>query len=98
MDADGWVYLNLLCNLAQLHIINVTPAFIRAAVSEKSTKFQLSPDGQKIRWRGGTHGTRFSSDSGNNSSKERSSDGDDSSAQSAEGHGKKRKLPTEDRT
>ncbi|KAH8903266.1 hypothetical protein BR93DRAFT_947329 [Coniochaeta sp. PMI_546] len=77
-DADGWVYLNLLCNLAQLHMINVTPAFIRSAVSEKSTKFQLSPDGRKIRWRGGTEGTKFSSDSSadNHSPKSPSTDGD----------------------
>ncbi|TPX18197.1 uncharacterized protein E0L32_002706 [Thyridium curvatum] len=64
MDADGWVYLNLLSNLAQLHILNVPPLLIREAVSEKSTKFQLSPDGRKVRWRGGTDGTKFSSDSG----------------------------------
>ncbi|KAH7155127.1 frequency clock protein [Dactylonectria estremocensis] len=62
-DADGWVYLNLLCSLAQLHIINVTPEFVRVAVSEYSSKFQLSPDGRKIRWRGGSQGTKFSSDS-----------------------------------
>ncbi|KAG6000950.1 hypothetical protein E4U43_001453 [Claviceps pusilla] len=67
-DTDGWVYLNLLCNLAQLHIVNVTPSFVRSAVSEISTKFQLSPDGRKIRWRGGSEGTRFSSDSSNDSS------------------------------
>ncbi|TWU78275.1 hypothetical protein ED733_008267 [Metarhizium rileyi] len=67
-DAEGWVYLNLLCNLAQLHIINVTPSFVRSAVNEISTKFQLSPDGRKIRWRGGQNGTRFSSDSSNDSS------------------------------
>lgn len=74
-DADGWVYLNLLCNLAQLHIINVTPSFIRSAVSEKSAKFQLSPDGRKIRWRGGNDGTKFSSDSsGENSQKSPSTD------------------------
>lgn len=77
-DADGWVYLNLLCNLAQLHMVNVTPAFIRSAVSEKSTKFQLSPDGRKIRWRGGTDGTKFSSDSSadNNSQTSPSTDGE----------------------
>ncbi|KAL1899182.1 hypothetical protein Sste5346_003104 [Sporothrix stenoceras] len=63
-DADGWVYLNLLANLAQLHILNVAPDFIRQSVVEKSTKFQLSPDGQKIRWRGGMDGTKFSSDGG----------------------------------
>lgn len=81
-DADGWVYLNLLCNLAQLHMVNVTPSFIRSAVSEKSTKFQLSPDGRKIRWRGGTDGTKFSSDSSadNNSQKSPSTDGEHSLA------------------
>jgi hypothetical protein len=73
-DADGWVYLNLLCNLAQLHMVNVTPAFIRSAVSEKSTKFQLSADGRKIRWRGGTRGTKFSSDSSSDHSPKSSSD------------------------
>jgi hypothetical protein len=62
-DAEGWVYLNLLCNLAQLHIINVAPDFIRAAVAEKSSKLQLSPDGRKVRWRGGSDGSKFSSDS-----------------------------------
>ncbi|KAI1409286.1 frequency clock protein [Hypoxylon sp. FL1857] len=79
-DAEGWVYLNLLCNLAQLHILNVTPAFIRNAVSEKSTKFQLSPDGRKIRWRGGVEGTKFSSsDSATNSQRNQSSDDTDES-------------------
>ncbi|KAJ4267179.1 hypothetical protein NW762_003280 [Fusarium torreyae] len=52
LDTDGWVYLNLLCSLAQLHIINVTPDFVRSAVTKISTKLQLSPDGHKIRWRG----------------------------------------------
>lgn len=81
-DADGWVFLNLLCNLAQLHMINVTPAFIRSAVSQKSTKFQLSPDGQKIRWRGGVDGTKFSSDSSvDHSSTDHCSDESDGSAQ-----------------
>lgn len=74
MDADGWIHLNLLCNLAQLHILNVTPDYIRSAVSQRSAKFQLSRDGRKIRWRGGTHGTKFSSDSSGDSS-ERSPDG-----------------------
>ncbi|OAQ96003.1 hypothetical protein LLEC1_03853 [Akanthomyces lecanii] len=67
-DAEGWVYLNLLCSLAQLHMINVTPDFVRAAVAEISTKFQLSPDGRKIRWRGGSHGTKLTSDSSIDSS------------------------------
>ncbi|KAK5661744.1 hypothetical protein OQA88_9845 [Cercophora sp. LCS_1] len=75
-DAEGWVYLNLLCNLAQLHMLNVTPNFIRLAVTEKSTKFQLSPDGRKIRWRGGTDGTKFSSDSSGDNSQKSPSTGD----------------------
>lgn len=66
-DADGWIYLNLLINMAQLHIMNVTPDFVRSAVSEVSAKFQLSKDGKKIRWRGGNRGTRLSSDSDNSS-------------------------------
>ncbi|KAI0096886.1 frequency clock protein [Nemania sp. FL0031] len=78
-DAEGWVYLNLLGNLAQLHILNVTSDFIRRAVSEKSTKFQLSPDGRKIRWRGGDEGTRFTSDSGSKSQGDQSSDDTDGS-------------------
>lgn len=68
IDAEGWIHLNLLCNLAQLHILNVTPSYIRSAISERSAKFQLSRDGRKIRWRGGVEGTRFSSDSSGNSS------------------------------
>ncbi|KAI1173411.1 frequency clock protein [Nemania sp. FL0916] len=86
-DADGWVYLNLLGNLAQLHILNVTPDFIRSAVSEKSTKFQLSPDGRKIRWRGGDEGTRFTSDSGSKSQSDQSSDDTDGTNE----HGQRKK-------
>lgn len=69
-DAEGWVYLNLLSNLAQLHIFNVAPSFVRAAVAEKSAKFQLSSDGRKIRWRGGSDGTAFSSESSGQASGE----------------------------
>ncbi|KAK4224563.1 putative frequency clock protein [Podospora fimiseda] len=88
-DADGWVYLNLLCNLAQLHIFNVTPSFIRAAVCEKSKKFQLSPDGGKIRWRGGVDGTKFSSDSGENS---QSPSTDDTDGSNEDGQRKRQKM------
>ncbi|KAJ2893710.1 Frequency clock protein [Zalerion maritima] len=75
-DADEWVYLNVICNMAQLHMFNVTPSFIRKAVAEKSTKFQISHDGQKIRWRGGTEGTRFSSDSSGDNKANGSTDED----------------------
>ncbi|KAJ1326019.1 Frequency clock protein [Microdochium nivale] len=75
-DADGWVYLNLLSSLAQLHILNVAPDFVRGAVAEKSTMFQLSPDGRMIRWRGGDENTRFTSD-GSGSASQRTQSGDD---------------------
>ncbi|RDW73805.1 hypothetical protein BP5796_07247 [Coleophoma crateriformis] len=61
LDADGWVYLNLLFGMAQLHILSVSTDFVKSAVAEVSEKFQLSPDGRKIRWRGGTEGTYMSS-------------------------------------
>lgn len=60
---DGWVFLNLLTSLAQLHTLNVTPEFIRNAVANVSSKFELSNDGTKVRWQGGTDGTKMSSDS-----------------------------------
>jgi Frequency clock protein len=60
---DSWVYLNLLINMAQLHIFNVTPAFVRRSVSHFSTKFELSKDGCKIRWKGGPSRTELSGDS-----------------------------------
>ncbi|KXH62097.1 hypothetical protein CNYM01_13298 [Colletotrichum nymphaeae SA-01] len=88
-DADGWVYLNLLCSMAQLHMLNVAPDYIRSAVSEKSTKFQLSHDGRKIRWRGGTEGTKFSSDSSGNTSQ--LSRSDESDETQPDNQGKKRK-------
>jgi hypothetical protein len=75
-DAQGWIYLNLLISLAQLHIINVTPDFVRSAVEDVSSKFQLSRDGRKIRWRGGAEGSRFSSDSDTSSARIHSHDSD----------------------
>lgn len=62
-DAEGWVYLNLFCNMAQLQMTNVTPDFVRKAVLGMNARFQLSPDGRKIRWRGGTDRIEFSNDS-----------------------------------
>ncbi|KAF2477858.1 uncharacterized protein BDR25DRAFT_250173 [Lindgomyces ingoldianus] len=57
-DDHGWIYLNLLTNMAQLHTINVTPDFVKEAVNDYSSKFELSHDGRKIRWRGGHDVTR----------------------------------------
>lgn len=63
LDGHGWIYLNLLINMAQLHTINVTPEFVKAAVTEYSSMFELSPEGRKIRWRGGYDLTRHSDSS-----------------------------------
>ena len=90
-DADGWIYLNLLINMAQLHIINVTPDFVRKAVSDVSAKFQLSRDGKKLRWRGGSKGTHLSSDSGASSERNGSYYEDDSMGDSQR---KRRKVET----
>ena len=53
-DGDGWVYFNLLISMAQLHTFSVTPDFIRKAITDLSSKFEVSHDGQQVRWRGGT--------------------------------------------
>ncbi|KAI9726855.1 MAG: hypothetical protein M1834_001483 [Cirrosporium novae-zelandiae] len=63
-DEEGWVYLNLISSMAQLHTLNVTPGLVRKTVSEMSSKLEISEDGHKIRWQGGTEGTHLSSDSG----------------------------------
>jgi len=88
-DEDGWIYLNLLMSMAQLHIINVTADFVRSAVADVSEKFELSSDGQKIRWKGGVGRTRMSSDSGNSSAKNQSPQDSDSLEETAQ---KTRKL------
>lgn len=61
VEGEKWLYLNLLSNMAQLHTLNVTPDFIRRALSEFSSKFELSSDGRKARWRGGEDITRTTS-------------------------------------
>jgi len=64
---DGWVYLNLLISMAQLHTLNVTPEFIKSAVVNVSSRFELSSDSTKVRLLGGMEGTRLSSDSDDSS-------------------------------
>ena len=61
-DGHGWIYLNLLSNMAQLHTINVTTEFVRKAVQDYSQMFEMSPDGRKVRWKGGKSVTKTSSD------------------------------------
>ena len=53
---NGWVFLNLLFSMAQLHTLNVTLDFVRKAVSDLSSKLELSSDGQQVRWRGDMDG------------------------------------------
>jgi hypothetical protein len=72
-DGHGWVYLNLLVNMAQLHTIHVTPDFVRKAVTDCSDHFEVSEDGRKVRWRGGSRVTKTSS-YGGGSSRERTDD------------------------
>lgn len=61
-DGHGWIYLNFLINMAQLHTtINVTSDFVRKALSEYSHKFEVSEDGRRVRWKGGKDVTRTSS-------------------------------------
>jgi hypothetical protein len=65
LDHDGsnkseWIYLNLLTGMAQLHVLNVTPDFVRRAIKKRSTKLELSKDLHRVRWRGGADKTIFS--------------------------------------
>ncbi|KAL1384773.1 frequency clock protein [Phyllosticta capitalensis] len=61
-DGHGWIYLNLLINMAQLHTINVTTEFVVKALQQYSNQLELSHDGRKVRWRGGYRVSINSSD------------------------------------
>ena len=61
-EGEGWIYLNFLVNMAQLHTMNVTPDFVRKAVTNLSTHFELSKNGDRIRWKGGNSPTKMPSD------------------------------------
>ena len=60
-EGHGWIYINFLFNMAQLHTLHVTTDFVRDALSEMSKKLEVSSDGRKVRWRGGQTITRSSS-------------------------------------
>jgi Frequency clock protein len=87
---EGWVYLNVLTNMAQLHTINVTPEFVRKAITNLSDKLELSDDGRKIRWKGGNEGTNLTSDSGGISSEGRGTPDSPDEESSISGDGAKR--------
>ncbi|KAK5008477.1 hypothetical protein LTR28_003923, partial [Elasticomyces elasticus] len=61
---SGWIYLNLLTNIAQLHTLSVTVEYVTKAVNEYSSKLELSRDGRKVRWIGGRSQTPVGSDRG----------------------------------
>ncbi|KAJ4332675.1 hypothetical protein N0V95_009606 [Ascochyta clinopodiicola] len=61
-EGHGWLYLNLLINMAQLHTLNVTPDNVKDALAAYSTQLELSSDGRKIRWKGGHEFSNNSSD------------------------------------
>ncbi|MBE7181364.1 MAG: hypothetical protein INR71_09195, partial [Terriglobus roseus] len=61
-DDHGWIYLNVLTNMAQMHTLNVTAEFVRKSIADYSSKLQLSRDGRKARWKGGQDVTQMSSD------------------------------------
>ncbi|KAK6349842.1 hypothetical protein TWF696_006107 [Orbilia brochopaga] len=67
-EITDWVYLNLINNMAQIHTLNVSLHFIKKAIRSTSDKLELSPDGDKVRWKGGLTGTRLSSDGDTSSS------------------------------
>ncbi|EWY79933.1 hypothetical protein FOYG_16997 [Fusarium oxysporum NRRL 32931] len=48
LNTEGWVYLSLLYNLAQLHLINVTSDFVRSSVSEGSISCSCLLTGTKF--------------------------------------------------
>lgn len=58
-EGHGWIYLNLLANMAQLHTVNVTVEMIQSAIHEYSDKLELSHDWRKVRWRGGHDVTKL---------------------------------------
>jgi hypothetical protein len=49
----GWIYLNLLIDMAQLHTLNVTSEFVKNAIHDYSSHLEIFRDGRKIRWKGG---------------------------------------------
>ncbi|KAI4152732.1 MAG: hypothetical protein LQ340_002739 [Diploschistes diacapsis] len=65
---EGWIYLNLLISMAQLHTLNVTPDFVRDSIHDIGATFELSTDGSRIRWKGGNEVTKLTIDTGGESS------------------------------
>ncbi|KAF3179566.1 hypothetical protein TWF751_000394 [Orbilia oligospora] len=94
-DTTGWVYLNLINNMAQIHTLHVSLSFIKKSIRAMSDKLELSPDGNKIRWKGGFTGTKMSSENDSSSGMGDSSNGESSPGEGSSGLKSKTKLSPE---
>ncbi|KAF3202034.1 hypothetical protein TWF106_002610 [Orbilia oligospora] len=94
-DITGWVYLNLINNMAQIHTLHVSLSFIKKSIRAMSDKLELSPDGNKIRWKGGFTGTKMSSENDSSSGMGDSSNGESSPGEGSSGLKSKTKLSSE---
>ena len=61
-EGHGWIYLNVLINMAQLHTYHVTVDFVCKALTECSERFEVSSDGRKVRWKGAARKARAARD------------------------------------
>ncbi|KAK6363031.1 hypothetical protein TWF730_000478 [Orbilia blumenaviensis] len=96
-DITGWVYLNLINNMAQVHTLNVSLSFIKKSIRAMSDKLELSPDGNKVRWKGGLTGTRLSSEGDSSSGMGDSSNGESSPGEGPSGSKSRTNLPSEEK-
>ncbi|RVD80905.1 uncharacterized protein DFL_008789 [Arthrobotrys flagrans] len=97
-DTTGWVYLNLINNMAQIHTLHVSLPFIKKSIRAMSDKLELSPDGNKIRWRGGLAGTKLSSEGDSSSGMGDSSSGELSPGEGSSGLKSKTPPSSEDKS
>ncbi|KAK6357325.1 hypothetical protein TWF718_001638 [Orbilia javanica] len=97
-DTTGWVYLNLINNMAQIHTLHVSLSFIKKSIRAMSDKLELSPDGNKVRWRGGLTGTKLSSEGDSSSGMGDSSNGESSPGEGPSGLKSKTKVPPEQKS
>ncbi|KAK6509262.1 hypothetical protein TWF481_004021 [Arthrobotrys musiformis] len=96
-DISGWVYLNLINNMAQIHTLHVSLQFIKKAIRAMSDKLELSPDGNKVRWKGGLTGTKLSSEGDSSSGMGDSSNGESSPGEGSSGLKSKSNLTSEEK-
>ncbi|KAK6434184.1 hypothetical protein LTR95_009634 [Oleoguttula sp. CCFEE 5521] len=79
-EGHGWIYLNVLINMAQLHTLNVTADFVRRSLADLSDRLEVSNDGRKVRWKGRSQ--KSTSDSLRDSTYARNSSDEDEAGRS----------------